>query len=451
MERCKLRRTSFLDGVFEAATEVGSEAVVRLPRGELDFGPAQPVGVLSDAADDVLVVPGVVAVRADSELAAQLSDSDSFERVKTGLESGPIVFRARAGSGVDGVRAMLDLVAKTTGGPDRSVAAPVLGFVSHQRVKTSDDPESTGPLPSPIRSRRGAGSVVHVLDTGLADDFGWRTTSLAPASVADVDPLEGSLAPGFLGRAAGHGTFVASLCHQVAPGARVVVHRVAGTEGFVDELTLAERLNTIGRQDDAPDVVVLAFGGYSVKLGSFGTTGKGDSWLRPLVLRAAVLDLLARCPDTIVVASAGNNDSTDPCFPAAFSADPEFDGRVVAVAALDASGYRWAYSNYGSWVSASTIGVRLRGPYVAGREHPSNEPDGSPETFVAPAFATWSGTSFAAPLVAGRIVEMQTALAAELGRSVPATEAWQVLRAASKPQREGRCGVHVLVDGVAYD
>ncbi len=276
--------------------------------------------------------------------------------------------------------------------------------------------------------------------------------ALRAASVGDVDPLAGLIDRRFLGRSAGHGTFIAGLCHQVVPAAELVVHRIANTEGFVDELGLADRLDRIGDDDEpAPDVILLCFGGYSVKLGSFNTSGNGDQWTSPQVLLAALRALLERCPHTVIVASAGNNESTDPCFPAALSGWKEFADRVVSVAALDSSGYRWTLSNYGDWVSASTLGVRLRSIYVPGREHPDNDPDGTPERFRSPAYASWTGTSFAAPLVAARIVELQERLAASYGRPVGAVEAWSVLRASSRPHRQFGGGVHVVVDGVPHD
>lgn len=450
MERCKIRRRSFVDNVFGSPTPVADGAVVRLPRSGVAFEPAQPLALLGDAADDLLVVPGVVCVARASALAGRLSNDSTFVRVEW-PESDVLMFRSRA-DGADAVAATLALLASATDGSGAAITdvAPLHGFIAHQKMKSSEDPELSPAIAAPAETGRGAGSVIEVLDTGLAAEWAWPTDTVREAAADDTDPLVG-IFPGFLGRSAGHGTFVAGLCHQVAPSASVVVHRIASTEGFVDEATLARTIDAIGTTSAPPDAVVMAFGGYSVKLGSFGTHGKGDSWTQPLLLRSSLRSLLERCPDLVVVASAGNNESSDPCYPAAFAADREFAGRVVSVGALDAAGYRWTSSNYGPWVTSSTLGVRLRGPYVEGREHPSNEPDGSPETFGSPSFASWSGTSFAAALVAGRIVELQAALVADLGRPVPATEAWRVLAASSKPQREGRSGVQILVDGVAHD
>ncbi len=355
MERCKLRRTSFVDALFEAVTELGDGFGVRLPMAnESAFEPSAPLGILSDMADDVLVIPGVIAVDAGSELAQELNASDAFAAVDSTSDGGPTVFRALSGAGVEGVRAVLEVLARSTDSLDRTVAAPVLGFVSHQRVTSSADAESTSPIPSPIRSSRGAGARVDVLDTGLADDYPWRTAVVSAATATDVDPLEGALAPGFLGRSAGHGTFVASLCHQVAPGAQVVVHRVASTEGLVDELTLARRLGEIGRNGDEPDVVMLAFGGYSVKLGSFGTTGNTERHRGSTrsVYAPRCSTSSGRCPGAVIVASAGNNDSTDPCYPGRLRRrqglrrsgrrrrSPRFVGLPVGVQQLRAMGER---------------------------------------------------------------------------------------------------------------
>lgn len=448
MERCKVRRLSFVDTVFGSPETLGERSVVRLANGEEPFRPSLPLALLGDEADDVLVVPGLLVAEPGTELAERLGGDDAYERVPIDDELGLVAFR-RTGDQREGAFGALRSLGEASSSLRARVAAPVHGFVAHQKMKSSEDPELAPLVPAPRPAGRGKGSSIAVLDTGLASVWAWQGSSVRAADASDEDPLVGAIA-GYLGRSAGHGTFVAALCHQVAPAAEITVRRVASTEGFVDELTLADRIGRIGRDDPAPDVLVLAFGGYSVKLGSFGTTGTGDTWGQPLLLKASLRALLRRCPELVVVASAGNNDSTDPCYPAAFAVEAEFAGRVVSVGALDAEGYRWPYSNYGRWVTASTLGVRLWAPYVEGLEHPSNEPDGSPERFPPLGCASWSGTSFSTALVAGRLVELQAALRNELGRPVPATEAWQVLQASSKPQREGRCGVHVQVDGVAH-
>jgi len=91
--------------------------------------------------------------------------------------------------------------------------------------------------------------------------------------------------------------------------------------------------------------------------------------------------------DAVVVASAGNEATTQPMFPAAMKG-------VVAVGALDPSGNRTEFSNWGWWVDCATLGEDVLGPYADTDEAVRPNFDG---------YALWSGTSFAAPFVAGRI------------------------------------------------
>ena len=106
-------------------------------------------------------------------------------------------------------------------------------------------------------------------------------------------------------------------------------------------------------------------------------------------------------PGTVVVAAAGNNSSSRPFWPAALK-------NVIAVGALDTRHGRAepaAFSNFGWWVDVSAPGAGLIGPYVTGEWQLS--PGLASETFDG--WACWSGTSFAAPLVAAEISRRLTA------------------------------------------
>lgn len=96
--------------------------------------------------------------------------------------------------------------------------------------------------------------------------------------------------------------------------------------------------------------------------------------------------------DAVIVAAAGNEATTQPMYPAALCG-------VVAVGAMDAKGGRADFSNYGSWVDCATAGVDVLGPHVRGNG--ALMADGTQEQFDG--WALWSGSSFAAPFVAGRI------------------------------------------------
>ena len=95
------------------------------------------------------------------------------------------------------------------------------------------------------------------------------------------------------------------------------------------------------------------------------------------------------------VAAAGNDSWSAPFWPAAFD-------WAVGVGSLDRDGRVSDYSNFG--VSADV--------YALGRNHVNAFPDGTFECHETPdkgdirvfgtAMARWSGTSFAAPVVAGK-------------------------------------------------
>ena len=129
-------------------------------------------------------------------------------------------------------------------------------------------------------------------------------------------------------------------------------------------------------------------------------------------------DIAAR--NVTIFCSAGNDASRRKFYPAAFAPDPLFGDaehcRLVSVAALNPDGRTIAlFSNDGQWVTAQATGANLvssvpttaRGGWSASlrttddarRTRSTIDPD---DYFGG--FATWSGTSFAAPVLAGRFL-----------------------------------------------
>lgn len=341
------------------------------------------------------------------------------------------------------------------------VVAPLYGFVSHQTSQPCGDPEWIAALQAPTGDG-GQGVTVHIIDTG-AWSVGSGTTGAPPG--CDPDPrwetrTEGrdlgprrrggrGVATGvinfpwnrYLGRAAGHGTFMRGLVQQAAPACTVRVTRAIRTNGLVDESMLKTKLEEAAQA--GPDIIVLACGGAVFK-----RPGIDDNyvWQHPQVLAAAMAEVLRQLPGCIIVVSAGNDDSTDPCFPAAFAefgaTIPGFDHqRVVSVAALDSEGWRAWFSNYGTWVRASTIGQRLCSNFVQGREAPDNDPDLNPEDWTndVDPWAVWSGTSFAAPIVAG-VMARTLAVLRSRASGTTAEQAWNAMQALYTPGEDWGCG-----------
>lgn len=324
-------------------------------------------------------------------------------------------------------------------------AAPEYGFFTQQKMHPGEDPEG-GPKPTPVPGTEdlGAGVQVVVIDTGLAQS-GAGFASMCDVAL-DEDALIGE-AP-HLGPAAGHGTFISSLVKLIAPGANVRNIKVAEPIGVCTEEDVVDALLRAAQLTDPspPDIINLSLGTHVLAVDA--PKGPGDPAdldeqepgadrrrrgldrntlpaVGPLTLQQAVDEVLDLIPGVVIVASAGNSDCTDPMYPAAFD-------NVVGVAALECEGRRWMLSNHGPWVDASALGHRLRAEFVSGDEDPDYDPDRQAETFVGE--AEWSGTSFAAPVVAAQIAIVKAAA------GVTAQRAWEIVRDSSRPAPDPGCG-----------
>jgi subtilisin family serine protease len=230
-------------------------------------------------------------------------------------------------------------------------------------------PFPVGPVPyRPGRSRSSV--VVGLLDTGVAEHPWWAGSEwYGEVGPDDADAAEGSQA--------GHGTFLAGILVRQAPGVSLRVCRLLDGQGVGDEAGVVRALNRM--RERPPHVLNLSFGCHTF-----------DD--RPPSLLA---DALSSLPDTVAVACAGNTAGDRPFWPAALAG-------VVGVGAVDAAQERRApFSGHGPWVDACARGEWLTSAY--------------PESDDFAGYAAWSGTSFAAALVAGAI--------ADAARDRPAREA----------------------------
>nr|WP_241744532.1 S8/S53 family peptidase [Cellulosimicrobium arenosum] len=239
------------------------------------------------------------------------------------------------------------------------------------------------------------------------------------------DPLTGPLDP-----VAGHGTFQAGIVHQLCPDAVLLSVRAFGGSGDVPEwevlhtlwrLLRFHRRGLRGEKGCHPvDVVVLAMGYYHEQPEDYGYDGPLRRVLRAL-RRAGI----------IVVVAAGNDGTTRPMFPAAWT--PHVDRTpagavpreradlkaeytpILAVGATNPDSTVAVFSNDGPWVTAvkpgaavvSTMPTTIDGPLTPSVRLPERLGPGvrasvDPDDFGG-GFATWSGTSFSAPYLAGEI------------------------------------------------
>ncbi len=202
----------------------------------------------------------------------------------------------------------------------------------------------------------GYGVVVAVLDTGatfthpdLQGHYLVGYNALAP----DTLPLD--IADGATNAEVGHGTMVAGVIARLAPQAAILPIRVLNGDGTGTLLNLVKGIhyaNTHGAR-----IINMSFG-CSVKSGALNDA-LDESELAGIVL----------------VAAAGNNNLNQ-------ALPPTVSRGTIAVAAVEGDNTKSPYSNYGSFVRVVAPGSNIRSTYADG------------------GYATWSGTSFAAPFVA---------------------------------------------------
>ncbi len=249
---------------------------------------------------------------------------------------------------------------------------------------------------------RGAGAVVAVLDTGIANhsdlnanilpgyDFIIDPAVAGDGGGRDADPSDPGDFSG--GRASSwHGTHVAGTVAAVtnngigvsgtAPLAKVVPVRVLGRGG--------------GYDSDIADAVIWASGGsvsgvpanqnpaevINLSLGGTGTCGSA--------MQSAINGAVGR--GTTLVIAAGNSNANVSGF------SPANCASVISVASNTSTGARSSFSNYGAGITISAPGSGIVSTLNSGQTTPGSE-----------SYATYDGTSMAAPHVAGVVALIQS-------------------------------------------
>ncbi|MGH9246633.1 MAG: S8 family peptidase [Acidimicrobiales bacterium] len=263
--------------------------------------------------------------------------------------------------------------------PPRVAPNHVLYGINHVVIGPGRSPtRASQPFRSFPQTDVGHGVKIVVLDTGII-----KHPLLASFDPAEIDPPNDSPVDSELDFEAGHGTFIEGVIRQYAPAADVMHKKVLTSEGRVSDTLLAQRL--LSDCGDF-DIINLSLGGY--------THGNAGPFALPIVLEA----LRHKNPKQAVVAAAGNDHTDRPFFPAAMKA-------VIGVAACDDQDNRADYSNFGWWVDARAVGEHVstffdlpgQGQPGALNQHNSNQ------AAEFDWWASWAGTSFAAPVVVGAV------------------------------------------------
>jgi subtilisin family serine protease len=168
--------------------------------------------------------------------------------------------------------------------------------------------------------------------------------------------LDTSMLPPFASNPAyGHGTLCAGVIAAVAPGAMIMPIRAFDENGGSDFFTLAKSIR------------YAASHGAQVINMSWGTLTNSKA------IQSSIDFALQS--DVTLIASAGNNDTSSPQYPASYS-------NVITVASTDLNDVKASFSNYGRTIEVDAPGVNIISAYPNGL------------------YGMVSGTSFSAPMVA---------------------------------------------------
>ena len=283
----------------------------------------------------------------------------------------------------------------------------------------------------------GAGVVVAILDTGSTSHSDLNGNTIAgydminDATVGgdgngrDSNPAD----PGdYYGGdpSSWHGTHVAGTVAALTNNG----NGVAGT-AFNAKLSHVRVLGRGGGYtSDIADGIVWASGGavsgvpananpaevINLSLGGSGSCGSAT--------QNAINGAVSR--GTTVVVAAGNSNQNVSGF------TPANCNNVIAVAATDQNGSRASFSNYGAGIDVSAPGVGIMSTLNSGSTGPGAE-----------SYASYNGTSMAAPHVAGVVALMQSAAATPL---TPA-QVESILKSTARPlpgSCSGGCGAGII-------
>jgi subtilisin family serine protease len=269
--------------------------------------------------------------------------------------------------------------------------------------------------------------------------YSWHKEPPEPLYFTVYEAIDGKR---HLATLVGHANFVAGVIAQACPQAKITVVNHNG--GFIEKVdpdtpipTEASVARSLWEKGGAAAVINVGFAFATLPSQQSRVGPPVPSWSFELALRA--IDTTK----TVVVAPAGNQNSPIPQYPAAFRLDgkhPNVFG-VGSIAPHPKGApppplVRSSFSNYGKWVACCTEGENVLSSFItqwpgpkwpAGPTEdaePTINPGYAPGSYPDKTFNTgsahWSGTSFAAPKVAG-------AFAGLFAQGKSPTDAWTAL------------------------
>jgi subtilisin family serine protease len=204
--------------------------------------------------------------------------------------------------------------------------------------------------------------TVAVLDTG-ADlthpDLAGRLVPGFNAVAPGTDPTD--VLDGTTNSAAGHGTMVTGIIVRTSPESMIMPIRVLNADGTGSLMNVIHGIH-----------YAVQHGAQVINM-SFGTTANS------VAFKDAVDE--ANDAGVVLVAAGGNLSSNAPNYPAAYR-------NVIGVASVDGNDVLSTFSDFGADAAVVAPGESIRSTYPGGL------------------YATWSGTSFAAPFVTAEAAEI---------------------------------------------
>lgn len=225
---------------------------------------------------------------------------------------------------------------------------------------------------------------IAILDSGIADDVNFAITD-------DTRNFTDPEQPKKVSDETGHGTVIALIVHDLAPGAQLTVYKVADADGRASEWDTLAALAVCARFH----VINLSLQ-FGLRDRVCRICGRESHSSRSAVFENVIGQFAKRDRKSILVGAAGNHGVDMLAFPARFS-------EVIAIGAVNSKGELSTESNYGNQYVFSD------GPdnhfVCPGGDH-KTEPSETVGSFGRNDKLRWHGTSFAAAYASGVVANL---------------------------------------------